>query len=72
MPSPNICHVNTEINELFVHLVYLLIGWQRGLEEQIFQYVTKNPDRGYTCALCGKVSRDLYNAKRHLMKCFKS
>ena len=52
--------------------VFLLIGWQRGLEEQISQYITKNPDRSFTCTLCGKVSRDLYNAKRHLMKCFKS
>ena len=53
-------------------LSYLFIGWQRGLEEQFSQYITKNPDRSCTCALCGKVSRDLYNAKRHLMKCFKT
>ena len=29
-------------------------------------YISRSEDKSYVCSLCGKVSRDLYNAKDHL------
>ena len=30
------------------------------------QYTTRNDDRSINCTICGKVSRDMYDAKKHL------
>ena len=36
------------------------------IEELAKSYLIRNRDKSYSCYVCGKVSRDLYNAKRHL------
>ena len=36
------------------------------VEELVTKYITKNEDKSYSCSICGKLSRDLYNAKGHL------
>ena len=48
--------------------VYVFSGMfvDGSIEELAKSYLTRNQDKSFSCSVCGKVSRDLYNAKRHL------
>ena len=36
------------------------------MDEVASTYLTRNPDKTYSCTICGKASRDIHAAKSHL------
>ena len=49
--------------------ISLLVGMYGGggsIEELAQLYISRNEEKLYMCSICGKVSRDLHNAKTHL------
>ena len=40
--------------------------FEDNIDDLASQYISRNEDRSFNCTLCGKNSRDMYNAKSHL------
>lgn len=43
-----------------------MYGVGGSIEELAQLYISRNDEKAYNCLMCGKVSRDLHNAKTHL------
>ena len=43
-----------------------MYGGGGSIEELAQLYISRNDEKAYNCLICGKVSRDLHNAKTHL------
>ena len=58
------------LSRIILKLKYTVVGFgqEERLQLLLEQYMTKG-NGSYTCAVCGKISRDKYNAKLHLDSC---
>ena len=73
MPLAVICPYITEINEVLMFTIHFQLSlgddMENDLEELANLYIIKNEEDKILqrrCTLCGKVFRDMYNAKMHL------
>ena len=56
------------VNKILIEIVLFSPGMfgDGSIDELAKSYLSRNQDKSLSCSLCGKVSRDMYNAKRHL------
>ena len=58
---------STTQNIIAINRIFLIGMFDAGnIEELATKYITRNPDKSCLCSICGKTSRDFYNAKGHL------
>ena len=60
----NITETSRKIENKYVPFLGLSHGGS--FDDLASQYIQKNVNKTLTCSLCGKISRDFYDAKKHL------